>query len=555
MITAIEIENFKGIRDRVRIELKPITLLFGPNSAGKSTILHALHYAREILERRNLDADQTVVGGKFIDLGGFRNLVHGHDISRPVVLRFDLDLTGKFLFSHLETLDRVSEHVAGFVDSLFRTFRSAAITVEIAHSDVVDAPYVRRYAIEINGRAFAEICHNPSRRTTELTMLDTEHPVLIRPRDFAVEDTEEQFSILEEVHGDIDRSILDICMKHLRGMLPYTGGAALLIDRMDDALPIFARRFRLITKDPSLDDKENLPSIKDEAMFDEVMIELHQMIVGPTQILLRALQSARYLGPLRETPPRNFTPARYPDPSRWANGFAAWDMLYTDPEIGKLANAWLSGVDSLDVGYTIKVQNYLELAVDHPLLVLLRSGRGFEDLDNIEALLNKLPARTTVTLVADDTNIEVAPHDVGVGISQLIPVVVLAVDPGGSVDAIEQPELHVHPAIQVRLGDLFIQQITAHPARRFLLETHSEHLLLRLLRRIRETTDGDLPPGQTGLKPDQVSVIYVEPAGGDAELGQSGRPLTIRSLRIDETGEFLDQWPRGFFEERAEELF
>ena len=43
MITAIEIENFKGVRDRVRVELKPITLIFGANSSGKSTILQALH--------------------------------------------------------------------------------------------------------------------------------------------------------------------------------------------------------------------------------------------------------------------------------------------------------------------------------------------------------------------------------------------------------------------------------------------------------------------------------------------------------------------------------
>ena len=57
MITGISIENFKGIRERVELELKPLTLLFGPNSAGKSTILHALHYAREIFERHNLDAD------------------------------------------------------------------------------------------------------------------------------------------------------------------------------------------------------------------------------------------------------------------------------------------------------------------------------------------------------------------------------------------------------------------------------------------------------------------------------------------------------------------
>ena len=47
-ISAITIENFKGIREPVRIELKPITLLFGPNSSGKSTIVQALHYAREI---------------------------------------------------------------------------------------------------------------------------------------------------------------------------------------------------------------------------------------------------------------------------------------------------------------------------------------------------------------------------------------------------------------------------------------------------------------------------------------------------------------------------
>src|SRR3712207_7995242 len=87
MITAVAIENFKAIRERVAFELKPITLLFGPNSAGKSSILHALHYAREVFERHNLDPDQTLVGGKFIDLGGFRNFVHRRDLTLPVVLR------------------------------------------------------------------------------------------------------------------------------------------------------------------------------------------------------------------------------------------------------------------------------------------------------------------------------------------------------------------------------------------------------------------------------------------------------------------------------------
>src|SRR5262245_43322663 len=92
MITAVEIENFKGIHERTRIELKPITLLFGPTSAGKSTLLHALQLAREIFTRRNLDVDVTDGGAGFIDLGGFRNYVHGRDLTKAVTLRFDLDL-------------------------------------------------------------------------------------------------------------------------------------------------------------------------------------------------------------------------------------------------------------------------------------------------------------------------------------------------------------------------------------------------------------------------------------------------------------------------------
>jgi hypothetical protein len=69
---------------------------------------------------------------------------------------------------------------------------------------------------------------------------------------------------------------------------------------------------------------------------------------------------------------------------------------------------------------------------------------------------------------------------------------------------------------------------------------------LRLLRRIRELSQGELPPGVAGLKAEDLAVIYVE---GD----DSG--VRFRPLAVDQEGEFLDRWPRGFFEERAEELF
>src|SRR5713101_7082398 len=83
-ITSITIENFKGIADSVSIPIRPITLLFGKNSSGKSTILQALHYLREVLEHRRPDPDRTQIGGDTIDLGGFQTLVHRNELDRRI---------------------------------------------------------------------------------------------------------------------------------------------------------------------------------------------------------------------------------------------------------------------------------------------------------------------------------------------------------------------------------------------------------------------------------------------------------------------------------------
>src|SRR5215471_3281965 len=91
-ITAITIENFKGITDPVSIPIRPITLLFGKNSAGKSTLLQALHYLREVLEHRQPDPDRTHIGGDAIDLGGFQTLVHGHQLDRRIRIRVAFNL-------------------------------------------------------------------------------------------------------------------------------------------------------------------------------------------------------------------------------------------------------------------------------------------------------------------------------------------------------------------------------------------------------------------------------------------------------------------------------
>ena len=76
MITDLWIENFKGIGKCQHIPLRPITLLFGRNSAGKSTVLHALLYLREIICNQNIDPAKSLAGSQSVNLGGIDNLRH-----------------------------------------------------------------------------------------------------------------------------------------------------------------------------------------------------------------------------------------------------------------------------------------------------------------------------------------------------------------------------------------------------------------------------------------------------------------------------------------------
>ena len=151
-----------------------------------------------------------------------------------------------------------------------------------------------------------------------------------------------------------------------------------------------------------------------------------------------------------------------------------------------------------------------------------------------------------IKLIDLRTNTRVSHRDVGIGVSQVLPVLVSAYGSRDRIVAVEQPEIHLHPALQAELGDVFIEAALGERKNTFLIETHSEHLILRLLRRIRETTDGELPQGIMPVNPDDIAVLYAQP-------GEHGTEVIHIPVTAD--GEFDRPWPDGFFAERAAELF
>jgi predicted ATPase len=165
-----------------------------------------------------------------------------------------------------------------------------------------------------------------------------------------------------------------------------------------------------------------------------------------------------------------------------------------------------------------------------------------------EILRNQPQMATRTELLFEDTQsgTVVSHRDIGFGVSQALPVLVTALASRERLIAVEQPELHLHPALQAELGDVFIESSLGERKNTFLLETHSEHLILRVMRRIRETAQGRLPRGAISVRPSDVAVLYVE---------RDGDHSIVREMPLNEQGELVKAWPGGFFEEGYRELF
>jgi len=733
ILKALTLENFKGIREPVRVEFAPLTLLFGPNNAGKSTIVQALMYAREVLERNNCDAGRTELGGTIVDLGGFENIVSGRDLKRVIRMRFELDLSDKGFPRYTEgwieenELDyriwdlaqgeegfdvasagkvtsrlnqvwveiqiswdpnrgaQVSEYSVGhgalsyarislseeqedeprrallsslsygtypfgstyhecaevtsplvsqarqFIkerlerDGLVDGFREGARVamegevVDPADNRVPWETYNQLVEDAVTGRGeWGDSSVDPQtgeqnsffrnreiwlaqvrimtregiprlRKSTRVISWDvdskpgSEHSQAdegleqcdsngeegdepstavglsasgMAPRE-SLEDQGDPASLDPETESgseesaDPDEKLESWFLDLLRILIkweyiPFGSTHPLRLSQLDTALPEWGRRIdfdpRIWEVDDSGGDWGTL------LVFGQEYLRalLTTIIVGPGEQLKEALEQSVYLSPFREVPQRDFVAAHSPDSRRWCNGLAAWDRLILDGEpLAARVNQWLNGENRFRAGYWVEVKRFKELDVDSDLFHSLTSGTDSGDLKPMFEQVGRLPERRRLRIVGSSGD-RFSPQDLGVGVSQVVPVIVAALHNRSGIVAIEEPESNIHPAFQVVLADLFITQAKENPDVLLLVETHSEHLMLRCLRRIRETGEGEVQNAAPNVGPEDISVHFVEPS----EQGP-----VIHRIRIDDDGEFMDPWPRGFFPERMKEVY
>ena len=439
MLTKLRMKNFKAWKDTGDIRLAPLTVLFGANSSGKSSLGHlllALKQTAASADRRRAlhTGDET----SLIDLGTFVECLHGHDREAQLELTLDWSLR-----EPLQVKDPLDQAQAFSGTHLLLNSTLAASAQE--------QPVVRRLHYEL---------HDAQAKAAALSATlsqSTEGKVQLQAQPYRL------------VHADGRKWPLEPPEKFYR------------------------------ISDRSLARYKNSDFLADFALAIE-----------------SSLAGLSYLGPLRERPHRTYG---------WSGN--------TPEDVGakgEYAIACILAAEAakrkLNRGHKRKTQ---------PFAAFIASW--LVDLGVIESFqvrptaVGRKDYEVKVKTCGGLT--EVGLPDVGFGVSQVLPALVQAFYcPEGSIVWMEQPEIHLHPQVQAELADAFISAVRSYEQGRsrsvqLIIETHSEHFLNRLQRRIAEEE----------ISLDEVAIYFAKASPTGAELEE---------LAVNELGD-ITNWPDNFF--------
>ena len=438
MLTHLRIRNFKAWKDTGPVRLAPLTVIFGSNSAGKSSLGHLLLALKQTAlssdRRRALHLGDTHT---LIDLGNFEDCLHGHDLGQT--MSFEL---GWQLPRALEVRDPLRPNDPRFQGKHLK------LTVDLGAGKTAQ-PEVKSIAYALG--------------TSEVTALDV--------------------CLVRDAHREFTLSSKDYrLVKSVGRKWP-----------LDDPEKFYR------ASDVTLARFKNAGFLTDFALATEQMLGLFH-----------------YLGPLREHPRRSYQWAGdEPDDAGQNGEYAIAAILAAQASGRKLSRGPKKRQQPFAEFIATLMQ---ELGVIHSFAVkaVVEGRKEYEVLVKTHA---SAP--------------EVKITDVGFGVSQVLPALVEAFYCAPhSVVWMEQPEIHLHPRVQSELADVLISATKARENGadrdvQIIVESHSEHLLSRLQRRVAEGV----------ITPQDVAIYFCRRSGSAAEL---------EPLKLNGDGE-IENWPDNFF--------
>ena len=585
-LAGIEFKNFKSFKKTDTIKLKKINLIFGNNSAGKSTILQIFR-----LLKQSLNVDKNVVLQprselSQLDLGDYAEMINCHDVKKELGITFYVGHNVDILKNKLNKPGIFEDYFdnATAIDINFSYDVSKnKINVKnyfISHSNGVRAEYVlttptisditrrisnhfrKEYSHTRNFRSNAEdvLEYMIKKEIKILKCVNYHIPEKLKKRvidSFKDEHTKLRFikyfkneldrgsSVLElgheiNIHLDPIKAIADHIIKkseHLLRIGVSPEKAIKKIKGLRKAIKFYSsnpstskiekrivsmqKEARAITRNFLINEwsfsyrEQEYPEIEiiTESMQANVMFEdksgTCQMLSSFIEQVLKNLSS---LGAHSDTPRRDYISDQTSPSDIGHLAEKLPQLLFRDKELLERVNSLLKIVK---VPYKVK-------SIESP-------GPKINDPKKYVSNV----ARFQLRAVDIPSEVDSSFSDIGSGITKLLAIITQTASKKNSLLLLEEPESHCHPKLIGDLAKIFREGLKRHNM--YIVETHSEHLILRIQKMIR---DGE-------LKKEDVSILYID-------KNKSGSKIT--PIKLNAKGDFINSWPGGFFPERYKEL-
>ena len=497
MIEKLILKNFKGFQELQEINLAPLNFIFGENSSGKSAIIHSLALLGQSQSQLELTEDGALnFFGPAIDLGGFKNVIFKHAVKESMTIGIQVKIE--------QNLDLENNSYK----NIFKTiFSSVKIECDFKWDEIRNLTFVNAVRISLIGIKsitfeFDRVA-NPKflnlktgdGATLGLAKDLTEIFDIVRNRNEVVainyfsgypslEDYEKYLT--EKRISDI---ALDIDSVIVNGVLNLD----------EEIIVTFMYLYFYKIQRQIISGKKYKKG--------HIIYLIIQLLELASEELSNYTNIYKHIGPVRPNPERIY--------QHNSEGSAMVKHLLREGD--GTVNVLNDLLDSLNIPYEIRVQKIIS---------------DYSSAGEYNAL----------SFMDKRTNTEISGKDLGYGISQILPILyqsILIPDKTQKVIMIEQPELHLHPKVQLQLANLFTNvmkthELNGHPTQ-FLIETHSENLILRIQNLVK----------QGELSPDEVQIIYV---GVNEDTGS-----WHKQIKLNPDGQLADEWPGGFFTERIDE--
>ena len=618
-INKLSLENFKGFEKKINLEFSPgINLIYGRNSAGKSTIIQSLRLLKQSLYIRSSPCNFHLVVPSFMRIPGslafpegFSGLINQKDLSKDLVM--GLGSYGKGFI----TKDGKKYRTERFIEHKFNNKRNNKFpnikSIKIIRQNIFEDSKIidRRQEIDFVFKEkerfkkdkLAKILtvanSNRNRNLEGYNVLGTLQAQREKKIDLSKDEMEFQyldvknstfnFSVYDELHEKINKNY-DKYSKVINRYIDYglSGVLGLELKALVKRMDTLKKSIKIKKKNKSKKfDQEN------DGRFSTIG-------VNELKSLKKFLKSKNFKNK------EKFKKFLYDNFKKKLKLIRFKDEIYDISKLEAEINVQekTKALTLLNpLAYEIYIQDLLLVAADLPVIDLRKTfenslndlrysvdqisvipglrqlpvrylRRGLEEkfvgenAENIGDLLNKRSIKTEVNywfnkleipyeidtklvgnfyeLIMKPTSkksLSLSYRDVGLGYSLSLPLIITALTSSNSIILCEEPELHLHPKMQASLMELFMHS-TINKKNQFIIETHSENILLRAQKLIRKgfkINNKELP-----INKDYINIFNVFNSDDGSE---------VQKIELDEKGEFKTHWRDGFFSESLDELF